>query len=46
MAKLKAARPGKKKKRNLDAIPCLILLVSGIVLLSLLFYALLRSASS
>jgi hypothetical protein len=47
MAKIKAARGVKKKKKSaLDAIPCLFLVVSGIVLLSLLFYAVARSAGS
>jgi hypothetical protein len=44
MAKYKPAGSKKKKKSNLGAIPCLLLLVSGIILLSLLFYAILKSA--
>lgn len=46
MAKFRAA--GKKKtapKRPGGAIPCIILVVMGIVLMSLLFYAILRSAA-
>jgi hypothetical protein len=47
MAKFKLARKGKTKEApSRGAIPCLILLVSGIALLSLLFYAILRSAGS
>jgi len=47
MAKIKLAGKGKKKKkRNLEALPCLILIVLGIVLLGLLFYAILQSAGS
>ena len=45
MAKLKLA--GKKKKaaaaRPGGAIPCIILIVSGIVFMSLLFYVMLKS---
>ena len=46
MAKFKAA--GKKKaaaKRPGGAIPCIILVVMGIVLMSLLFYAMLKTAA-
>ena len=46
MAKFKPAKPGKKKESKIQgAIPCLILLVSGILLLSLLFYGMLKSGS-
>ena len=45
MAKLKAAgsRKEKAKRSNLQAIPCLLLVVGAVVLLSVLFYALLSS---
>jgi len=45
MAKWKAAR-GKKKaaKPNLQAVPCLLLVVMVGVLLALLFFAVMRSA--
>lgn len=46
MAKFKVA--GKKKsapKRPGGAIPCIIIVVMGIVLMSLLFYAILRSGA-
>lgn len=47
MAKLKPAKGGKKKKSSIaGAIPCLILILSGMALLSLLFYAILRSAGT
>lgn len=44
MAKLKPARGGKKKPASSvrGAIPCLVLLISGMVLLYLLFVTLLR----
>ncbi len=45
MAKLKLA--GKKKKRAPGpggAVPCIVLIVSGILLLTLLFYAILKSS--
>lgn len=46
MAKVKPAARGKKKTRsNLEAIPCLLLILLGILLVSLLFYAILKSAS-
>ncbi len=44
MAKIKLAGGKKKKKSNLEAVPCLLVILSGIVLLSLLFYAILQSA--
>jgi hypothetical protein len=46
VAKFKAA--GKKKpaaKRSAGLFSCIFLIVSGIVLMSLLFYAMLRSSS-
>ncbi|MCU0246768.1 MAG: hypothetical protein MUC42_09340 [Bryobacter sp.] len=46
MAKIKAAGKGKSKSKSarspLQALPCLILIVLGVVLLSMSFYALLR----
>jgi hypothetical protein len=44
MAKIKAAGKGKSKSARspLQALPCLILIVLGVVLLSMSFYALLR----
>jgi len=45
MAKIKLAGTKKKKKSNLQAVPCLLLIISGTVLLGLLFYAILRSAN-
>jgi len=46
MAKIKAARGGKKKRKaNMEAIPCLVAILAAIVLVSLLFYAILQSAS-
>jgi hypothetical protein len=45
MGKFKPARKKKSKTRQPSgAIPCVILLISGIVLISLLFYAILRSS--
>ena len=45
MAKLKLAGKKKPAERSArSAIPCAILIVSGIVLLSLLFYAVLKSS--
>ena len=47
MAKIKAVRAGKKKKKSaLQAIPCFILIISGIALLAILFYAVLQSSTS
>lgn len=46
MARYKPA--GKKKKQkesNLRAVPCLLLIILGIVLLSVLFYAMLQTAA-
>ncbi|MCS6951629.1 MAG: hypothetical protein RMK57_03760 [Bryobacterales bacterium] len=45
MGKFKPAKAKKKAKPRsaLSAIPCLILLVSGMALLSLLFYSILQS---
>lgn len=45
MAKLKAARPGKKTKSGFaGAIPCLILVITAILLVSLLFYGMLKGS--
>jgi len=46
MAKFKPAKSGKKAPKARGMIPCLILLVSGMLLLSLLFWALLRSGAT
>jgi hypothetical protein len=43
MSKFKLAKSGKKTRKAQGMIPCLILLISGMVLLSLLFWAVLRS---
>jgi hypothetical protein len=45
MGKFRPAKPKRKAKPStaVGAIPCLILLVTGIVLLSLLFYSILKS---
>jgi hypothetical protein len=45
MAKIKAAGSRKEKaaRSNLQAVPCLLLVVGILVLISLLFYALLSS---
>lgn len=46
MAKIKpvGGKKRKKKKSAAEAIPCFILIISGIGLLALLFYAMLSSA--
>ena len=46
MAKFKPARSVKKTPKSMGWIPCLILLLSGMALVSLLFWALLRSGAS
>lgn len=46
MAKIKPVKGKKKKSRNLEALPCLLVLVSGMILLGLLFYAIMKSAGS
>lgn len=46
MAKFKPARSAKKPSKTRGMIPCLILLLSGMVLLSLLFWAMLRSGAA
>ena len=46
MAKFKPAGGKKKKESSRGAIPCLLALVSGIVLITMLFYAILKSAGS
>jgi hypothetical protein len=44
MAKFKAARPGKKKpSQSRGALPCIVFLISGMALLMLLFYSILRT---
>jgi hypothetical protein len=44
MGKFKPARKDKKSKKGPSgAIPCLLLLISGIALVSLLFYSILKS---
>jgi hypothetical protein len=45
MAKFKPAKAGKKAPKKQGMIPCLILLLSGMALLSLLFWAVLRSGN-
>ncbi|MCX6623213.1 MAG: hypothetical protein NTY38_19545 [Acidobacteria bacterium] len=46
MAKFKAIRPGKSKRPSpaQGAIPCVILLLLGVVLVSLMLYFVLRSS--
>ena len=45
MAKIKAARGAKKKKKTIvEALPCLFLLIMGFGILSLLFYSIITSA--
>jgi len=46
MAKFKPVKKGKKSKTAAPsgAIPCVVLLISGIVFLSLLFYVILKSS--
>lgn len=46
MAKFKPAKAGKKKPKRQGMIPCLILLISGMVLVSLLFWAMLKSGTT
>ena len=47
MAKFKPVSKTKRKtSKTRGLIPCLILIVGGIVLFSLFFYAMLRSSSS
>ena len=44
MAKFKPARTGKKKATSArGAIPCIVFLISGMALLILLFYSILRT---
>ncbi len=43
MGKYKAAKGKKKKESSRGAIPCLILLITGISLFSLLFYLVVSS---
>jgi len=44
MAKWKLARGKKKKKPNLQAVPCLMVVVFGALLLALLFFAVMQTA--
>ena len=44
MPKLKSAKSKPAKKDARAAIPCLILIISGMVLVSLLFYSMLKSS--
>jgi len=46
MAKFKPARGKRKATSSRGAIPCLIVLISGAVLLTMLFYSILKSAGS
>jgi hypothetical protein len=43
VAKIKPAKGKKSKPSNWRAVPCLILIVTGIALIGLLFYGILRS---
>jgi hypothetical protein len=43
MARFKPAKAKKKAPPSRGAIPCIILLISGMALLSLLFWAILKS---
>ncbi|MGA2435900.1 MAG: hypothetical protein ABSG25_11500 [Bryobacteraceae bacterium] len=43
MAKLKAARPkSKQAPKALGAVPCVVVLIAGMALLTLLFYLILK----
>lgn len=49
MARFKPAKSGKKSKETLSpkaqgAIPCLILIIGGFLLISLMFYGMMTSA--
>ena len=45
MAKFKAAKRNKTPARsNRQAIPCFIVIITGIVLMTMLFYAVLKSS--
>ena len=46
MGKYKAVRPGKKASQMRGAIPCLLLIIFGMALVFLLFYAMLKSANT
>jgi hypothetical protein len=46
MAKFKPVRDKKKPSSTRGLIPCLLLIISGIVLMSLFFYLMLRSSGS
>jgi hypothetical protein len=45
MAKIKPAKGKKKKNSARSAIPCFVLVITGMLLLSILFYAILKSAA-
>ncbi len=45
MARFKPAKGGRKAPKRQGMIPCLILLIAGMALLSLLFWAMLRSGA-
>jgi hypothetical protein len=44
MPKLKTAKAKPQKKDARAAVPCLILILSGMLLVSLLFYSMLKSS--
>jgi hypothetical protein len=46
MARFKPVRDRKKPSSTRGLIPCLVLIISGIVLMSLFFYFMLRSSGS
>lgn len=43
MAKIKPAGSKSKKSSNRGALPCLLLVISGIALITLLFFTMMRS---
>ena len=45
MAKIRPARKKKKDRSSWQAVPCLLVLVSGMLLLTMLFFAILKSAT-
>jgi hypothetical protein len=45
MAKFKPVKAGKKAPRKQGMIPCLILLITGMALLFLLFWSMMRSGT-
>ena len=46
MAKYKPATGKKKPAQTRGLVPCLILIVSGVIIMSLFFYFMLKSAAS